>query len=281
MNFIKAKCAVLFLCLCIPFLLSSQEFQGKAYYKSKTTVDMENFGRRDMPEDQKKRILERLKSMFEKEYVLTFNQVESVYKENEKLEAPGQRMMRFNMMSFMGGAQYKNIKNGQLLQEQELYGKQFLIKETLPKLTWEMSGETKQIGQYTCFKATTTKPVDELTFNNLRQRASNKQNDSVANTNEPPKQMEVTVWYTMQIPVSQGPADYWGLPGLILEVNADRTTILCSKIVMNPEKKEDIKIPTKGKVVNKEEYIDIVTDKIIEMREMYGRGRNSSGRRRN
>ena len=36
---------------------------------------------------------------------------------------------------------------------------------------------------------------------------------------EVPKTIEVTAWYTPEIPINQGPADYWGLPGLILEVN--------------------------------------------------------------
>ena len=94
---------------------------------------------------------------------------------------------------------------------------------------------------------------------------------------EIPDEIEVTAWYTMQIPVSQGPGEYWGLPGLILEVNADRTTILCSKIVLNPEEKQEINVPSKGKEVTRQEYSDTVTKKMEEMREMYG-GRGRGGR---
>ena len=42
-----------------------------------------------MTEEQKKQIAERMKSLFEKTYQLTFNKFESVYKEEDKLEAPG------------------------------------------------------------------------------------------------------------------------------------------------------------------------------------------------
>ena len=52
---------------------------------------------------------------------------------------------------------------------------------------------------------------------------------------------DVEAWYTPQIPVGHGPAEYWGLPGLILEVSAGNTTMLCSKIVMNPAEKEKIR----------------------------------------
>lgn len=98
---------------------------------------------------------------------------------------------------------------------------------------------------------------------------------------EIPKEIEVVAWYTPQIPINQGPGEYWGLPGLILEVNEDRTTILCSKIVMNPEEKEEIKVPSKGKEVTREEYTETVKKKMEEMREMYGGGRGGPGRRRN
>ena len=97
---------------------------------------------------------------------------------------------------------------------------------------------------------------------------------------EVPKTIEVVAWYTPQVPINQGPDDYWGLPGLILEINADRTTILCTKIVMNPDEKEDIEKPKKGDEVTKAEYNDIITKKMQEMREMYGRRGNRGGRGR-
>lgn len=268
--------------------LNAQNFQGKAYYQSKTTVDMNNFGGRQMSEERKKQIAERMKSMFEKTYILTFNASESIYKEEERLEAPGGGGRGFRMMaSFTAGKQYKNVKDNQLLQDQEFFGKQFLIKDSLPKLDWTMDGETKQIGQYTAIKATAVKKVDEMDFSNMRRRNRNndtdKPKDSTKSDNpmdeiEVPKEVVVTAWYTPQIPVSQGPGEYWGLPGLILEVSSGRTTILCSKIVMNPDEKEEIKAPSKGKEVTKKEYNDIVKKKVAEMREMYG-GRNRGGRR--
>ena len=95
---------------------------------------------------------------------------------------------------------------------------------------------------------------------------------------EVPKEVEVVAWYTPQIPVNQGPGEYWGLPGLILEVSSGRTTILCSKIILNPEEKKEIKVPSKGKVVTKSEYNETVKQKMKEMREMYG-GRRGGGRR--
>lgn len=294
MKLLSFKIAVFFLLATINSIFAQNEFQGKAYYKSKTTMDMNSWGGRQLNEEQKKQMAERMKGMLEKTYILTFNRTESTYKEEERLAAPGSGTSRWGSMmsSFTGGPQYKNVKNSELLQEQDFFGKQFLIKDSLPSLKWEMGTETKQIGQYTCFKATAVKPVDEMDFSNMRRRNNDddkKENAKVKDSTkkegsdnpmdelEVPKEITVTAWYTPQIPVNQGPGEYWGLPGLILEVNANRTTILCSKIILNPDEKEEIKTPTKGKEVTRAEYNDIMKKKIEEMREMYGgrgRGRN-------
>lgn len=269
--------------------LMAQDFQGKAYYQSKTTMDMDNFGGNQMSDQQRQMMAERMKSMLEKTFVLSFNRTESIYKEEEKLATPGGGGGRWGMMgSFTAGAQYKNVKDKQLIQDQEFFGKQFLIKDSIPQLEWKMENESKQIGQYLCFKATAVKKGDDLDFANMRRRNSNtdekkddkKSKDSTDSGNlmdqiEVPNEILVTAWYTPQIPVNQGPGEYWGLPGLILELNSGRTTILCTKIEINPKDKVDIKAPTKGKVVTQGEYAEIVKDKMKEMQEMGGRGRGS------
>ncbi|MDG1285460.1 MAG: GLPGLI family protein [Flavobacteriaceae bacterium] len=266
---------------------SAQNFQGKAYYFSKTSVDMDSWGGRQMSEDQKKQIADRMRSMFEKTYILNFDREASTYKEEEVLEAPGgQRGFGSWGNSFSAGLQYKNIKSQQFLQDQEFFGKQFLISDSLAKLDWKLGTETKQIGQYLCMKATATKQIDEFDWRSMRRKPKSKETkegevkkDSTLTTVtediEIPKETEVTAWYTPQIPVSQGPGDFWGLPGLILEVNTDKTTILCSKIIMNPQEKVQIKAPEKGTVVSRKEYNETVKKKMEEMRTMYGGRRNN------
>ena len=264
---------------CFAFFVSvlafaQKDFQGKAYYESKTSVDMNSFGGGDMSEERRKQMANRMKSMFEKTYVLTFNQSESIYREEKKPETPGAGSGRWSSMmsGFTGGPQYKNVKNKALLQEQEFFGKQFLIKDSLPKLNWKMEGETKQIGQYMCFKATATKTIDAVDFTDFRRPTSEDENEKPTT-----KEVQIVAWYTMQIPVNQGPDEYWGLPGLILEVNADKTTILCSKIILNPEVKDVIKAPSKGKEVSKEAYTSIVRKKTEEMRQNFRSNGNRPG----
>jgi len=294
-RFMTLWCSALL--ILISTTISAQDFQGQAIYQTKTSVDMDSWGGGQMTEQRKKQIAERMKSMLEKKYVLNFNKTESTYREEEKLAAPGAGGGRWSgmMSSFTGGAQYKNAKESLILQEQEFFGKQFLVKDSLPVLEWKLGSQTKKIGQYTCFMATATKAVDEMDFMSMRRRnrggkqasEGKKANDTIKKESnnplddlETPKFIVVTAWYTPQIPVSTGPGEYHGLPGLILEVTANNTSMLCTKIVMNPKNKEEISRPNKGEVVTRVEYNQMMKDKMAEMREMYG-GRRGRGGRRN
>lgn len=279
--------------------IKAQDFQGQAYYFSKTTMDMSRWDRGGkMSEAQKKQMEARMKPWLEKTYILTFNKEESIFKEDEKLEGgPGGRAPSMWGSSFSAGLQYKNIKEKIFLQDQEFFGKQFLITEQMTPYAWKMGSETKKIGQYTCYKATMTRPSSELNFTSTNRRDREKKKEEkkkdstsvVSDANvvvavekeeieEKEEMVEVIAWYSPMIPVSQGPTEYWGLPGLILELSAGNTTMLCSKIVMNPEEKIEIKRPTKGEVVTKKEYNEIITGKMQEMRD--NRGRGSGGRSR-
>lgn len=274
--------------------LNAQSISGQAFYESKTTVDLNEMGagRREMTEEMKKMVSQMMKSALEKTYILTFTKDESIYKEEEKLDAtpinPGFRMM---MNSFTPGSQYKNLKTGQIVEENEFFGKQFLVTDSIKSLDWQMTKDTKQIGQYTVFKAIAMKKVDPTDFSMARPKRDRKGKDEKENaevekdsTNfedpmdmiEIPEEIEVTAWFTPQIPVSNGPGEFGGLPGLIMELNVYRTTLLCSKVVINPKSAEKIEAPKKGKKVTREEYIKIVQEKTEELRENF---QNRGGRR--
>lgn len=255
---------------------NAQEFQGQAYYFSKSTMELGSWGAR-MSEAQKKQIAMRLKNRLEKTYVLNFNKEESVFNEEDKLDAISGATDSWGK-NFSQGEQYKNVKENALVQSQEFYGKQFLVKDELQKFDWKMGSETKQIGQYMCFKATALVPSLELnwydfSWSDLRPEINEATADS-GKVEEPEiKMTAIEAWYTPQIPVGHGPGEYWGLPGLILEVNADNTTILCSKIVINPQTKINIEAPKKGTEITKSKYQETIQGKMIEMRENRGRRR--------
>ncbi|SHF89172.1 GLPGLI family protein [Flavobacterium micromati] len=282
--------------------LRAQEFQGIAVYESKTsTADFKTQmeGNKNMTPDIQKMIEERMKKMFEKTFILNFNKSSSIYKEEEKLEASAQASAGMRMMSSMtggGGTLYKNVKEKSYTVDKEFMGKEFLVKDSLTNLNWKLESETRIIGGYTCYKATAVKAPSTSDFRNFRPKKeeSKKEEDKKElgkkeptkpteekKTNfmdaiELPKEITITAWYTPEIPVNQGPESYWGLPGLILEVNDGKTITLCSKVVLNSKDKVEIKASTKGKVISQKDYDETVIKKMKDFREM-NQGRGATG----
>ena len=275
MKSILYKLGLLSFLITFSFQSEAQEFQGKAYYFSKSRMDLGRWGAR-LSEAQKKQVASRMKNRLEKTYVLTFNKTESFFKEDEKLDAMSGATDSWGK-NFAQGDQYKNVKDNQLVQSKEFYGKKFLVKDKLQKIDWKMGSETKQIGNYTCFKAMALIPSDELSWYNFSwdmMRRNTPQTDSIGAEIIPEiKMTQVEAWYTVQVPVSHGPSEFWGLPGLILEVSADDTTMLCSKIVINPKETIEILAPKKGEEINKEDYQATVIEKMQDFRNNRGRRR--------
>lgn len=259
--------------LSIPFIFGSipesetNDFQGQAVYISKSRLELGRWGAR-MSEAQKKDIAIRLKNRLEKEFTLTFDKEASLFVEEEQLDAISGATDSWGK-NFSAGENYKNVKINSQIQQQEFYGKKFLIKDVLQPIDWTLGSATKKIGNYTCYKATTFIPTDDLLWYSFSWSRMRKPEDATESDEVSETQVEVTqveAWYTPQIPVRHGPSDYWGLPGLILEVSAGDTTILCTKIVLNPNEKTEIKAPRKGDVLAKAEYQDLIQNKMLEFR---------------
>ena len=276
--------------------LSSQEFQGQAYYKTQTAMDFGSWGDK-MSAEQKKAMKDRMKPFLEPVYILTFDKTKSIFKQEEALDAPGSGGGRGwgKMMSSVGGPVFRDVVSQKSLQSTEFMGKKFLISNDQNNIKWEMQKEQKMIGSYLCFKATAQvqKPKTMTSAWRNAEKDSkeddNKQKNTDDQSDKNTEKLEevvvsaevetITAWYTPQIPVSHGPAEYGGLPGLILELTTENTVMLCTKVVMNPEKRIQISAPTKGEFVTRSEFENIVEVKVKEMRDMWGGGRSKSIRK--
>ncbi len=91
---------------------------------------------------------------------------------------------------------YKNFSKDLFRMDFLLNGNVSSIQDSIPQYEWKLYDETKVVLGYTCKKATT------ITFKTGRTQ-------------------NITAWYTEEIPISDGPKDYGGLPGLILEMEID------------------------------------------------------------
>ncbi len=250
-----------------------QDFQGKATYFSKyiyksekKLTDEVDKIREDKELDEALKIA--MKKSSEKTFTLLFNKHEAVYEENEELEKPSAPSGGFSVSISMtgGGKKYMNTKEKISLEEDEVFEKEFLIEEPLVQPDWKLINESKKIGEYSCFKAELIVPVTDVQKQNYQDFLKREEKKPALFKMEEPKDKVITAWYTPEIPMSFGPDNYWGLPGLILEINEENMIILCSKVVLNTKSKLNVKRPKKGDKVSQKEFDAIQKKKLDSMK---------------
>jgi GLPGLI family protein len=246
--------------------LNAQDFQGIATYRSDRDMSNFAFNGDNMSPDMVENLKAQLKKQFQKDYELRFNLTESTWQEAESLDAGAATASAGGMtlsISMGGGLTYKNTSTKSYLQQTESFSKLFLIKDELEDREWIMTGATKKIGDYQAYEAT---------YDNIRERKTFALSDEDKKMETVTDTTSITVWYTPEIPVPHGPEDYWGLPGLILELNDGNVTYLCTKVVLNPEKEIAIEIPSKGKEVTEEEFRVLSEEMAEKMMKKYSGG---------
>ncbi|MEY4835993.1 MAG: hypothetical protein RI980_2108 [Bacteroidota bacterium] len=248
--------------------LFGQDFYGKVEYQTiqnkskKEAVSISKESEKETTEDaltgiDKDAFEEALAKAFQKKYLLTFNKNEALFEEVVALEKPnpGQGGMTISVSMSGDGDKYMNTKDKISYTEEDLFGDEFVIKDSLPKIAWEITTETKIIGDYTCVKATYIEPVskNDLEAYDRYQEKIKKEKTTLFQMKKPEPQT-ITAWYTSEIPVSFGPNGVWGLPGLILQLENENYIYFCTKVNLKNNEKVKIKIPNSGKIISKKEY---------------------------
>ena len=263
---------VLILVLAVVFsTANAQDFQGVATYRTQRSFDIKMDSTK-VNDAMRTQMMEMMKKQFQKTYKLTFNKSSSVYQQEAELAKPSVGMAGdFQITSIGGGGGsdvlYKNVQSQTYIDQKETMGKNFLIKDSISTIDWQLGSKSKYIGEYLCFNATYVKQVPKM-----KKMSFSNNSDADEDEEDIEPEMEdrvVSAWYTTQIPVNNGPAKYQGLPGLILEIHDGKLTVICSQIIINPEDKVEIEAPTKGKEVNQKEYDEIMDKKNKEMMERY------------
>ncbi len=260
--------AILTLCIGVMPTIA-QNFSGIATYKSASQVQF-RFGNGQTEVEITDEMKKQINKQLQKEYTLKFNVTESTWKEVESLGGGPATAQAGGMVLSIGGGEngvlYKNTAEGRYEEEANIFGKPFLVKDELVREEWQLTGETKQIGAYNCQKATYTRVVERRSIafggDDVEEGEMQMINDTLT----------VTAWYTPEIPVTHGPDDYWGLPGLILEVNNGTTTLICDKVTLNPSEGVELEKPAKGKVVSREEFTQMRDEKLKEMQKKFSSG---------
>jgi len=132
---------------------------------------------------------------------------------------------------------YTDLSTGNTVQQREFMTRTFLIEGSRPQRPWKFTGQTQDILGYTCQEAVFDK-------------------DSV----------QVSAWFTPSIPVSAGPAEYSGLPGMILlvDVGNGERKFVATAVEFKELMADELQKPRKGKAVTGDEFRAIVKEKMEE-----------------
>ncbi len=204
-KFLLAGTAV-YICLAA----SAQQNEGKVTYERVSVFEARfniNGADQVMPQTRK--------DNFELHYASNQSLWKAVEKENEEdAMSHGEGGMQIRMV--VAGANdvlYTNFDTKKKTEKKEMFDKSFIVDDSVKVLKWKMTGETKMILTHTCMKATATQ-IRQTTRMNMDNGKMERKDVSDTSL--------VIAWFTTEIPVSAGPAEYQGqLPGLILEMDVN------------------------------------------------------------
>ena len=128
----------------------------------------------------------------------------------------------------------KNTRNDAM----DILSKTYIIEDTLAKLDWKIMNDIKDVAGHLCMKAVTTDTV---------------------------RLQKTVAWFAMDMPLSGGPDRFYGLPGMILEIDINDGGMIVSadKIDLKPVETElTTNKKIKGKKINAAEYQKIIKEHI-------------------
>lgn len=168
-------------------------------------------------------------------YYLKFNSNESIgYVDDQLVNDFTKQSSNYRVAKILigDGIYYQNNVLNKKLWSTELSYTKYIVEDSL-KVNWKITNDQKKIGNYTALKAIPN--YCEVCDKSLKE-----------------------VWFTPEIPVPFGPDGLGGLPGLILEV-VHHADILLVESIRFTDKDISIEKPTKGKLISRLEYENLIT----------------------
>ncbi len=166
-------------------------------------------------------------------YVLYFKESKTSFQKVNKLtvKESEQEIMISELASIMfttQGNYYFDFKNNYTLSEID----GILIKDTVKPINWMINSESKMISGIMCFQA-----LAQIEYIGRDHKIKFK---------------KIVAWFAPSLPYSFWPKNFYGLPGLILELTENRTTYLAT-IIDFKDDKINIDFPT-GKTISQDDY---------------------------
>ena len=144
--------------------------------------------------------------------------IDTVY--NEYPEAPGEKFASENITILpKSGFYFKDFKSSNYRVYFDQNNKETYISDNMPKYDWNLINEYKTISGYKCKKATTIKKIMNTTQN-------------------------IVAWYCEELTINDGPMDFSGLPGFIMQIEINDTSVMkFEKLKVVSKENSEIKLP--------------------------------------
>jgi len=234
----KSNCKLLFIALILSFYhgFTQNANHGEIIYGQKmhdTTI----INVKKIPDNVLGTIKNKILSLKENSerinYKLRFDDSLSVFKAEKIMDIDNQESINNTILAAdANGDWYTNLESNVSVRSFKFLDQKILIKYTKVE-DWIVTSERKNINGYNCFKAIRKKSLDNG------------------------KEIEVIAWFTNEIPLNLGPKNYFGLPGLIIELIENKFTFYLKNIKFKSSKK-NIETPNDGKVLSEIEFKDYV-----------------------
>jgi GLPGLI family protein len=243
---------------------TAQMKEGKISYERKINMH------RNLPDPQMKSMVPEFRT---DKFELIFNEAVSLFRSVVDDEAPdpfanagggggGGMRMNFRMPT---ANTYTDLAKQTQYEERAFFEKEFLIIDSLKQYKWKLSEETKTIAKQLCKKATTMISAPQIRMR-VSMGGGGNNTDTTANTPRAPKETELVVWYAENIPVSFGPDNYSGLPGVIMEIDQDNGATVTTAVEVSAKyPKKELVAPTKGDKMNRAQFQENMQKLIQDM----------------
>lgn len=235
----KTTKLIFFFLICVSSFLYSQQNSGVITYGQRIIISDNSKSLKksyfsDYYNAERKKMSESSKRIT---YKLRFNKLAASFSSERSMSiGDSSNDLEFAILHVNGdGERYFSAENNVSLWAHDVFGRDVILVDTINSMDWTITKETKKIGKYKVIKATKNKVL----------------------TNK--RIIEIVAWFAPEIPNNYGPLGYYGLPGLILELQGRDFIIFATKVKFK-KKSLHIEKPSKGDYMVKKEY-DVYVDK--------------------
>jgi GLPGLI family protein len=166
-------------------------------------------------------------------YQLVFNENESKFTEIQQESEYGYNRRPSEYMI------YRDFKNERRIEIEDISARQYMIEDSLKSYSWKIMNKIKEVNGQLCMMAMTEDTI---------------------------RKQKIVAWFANNIPSSAGPERYFGLPGLIMELDIDDGAVIITalSVEMKPVA-EQLKLTKKfkGKKITGTAY-DLMIKNILD-----------------